>query len=40
MDGKVVSGYLLGDHVHEEGQLVDPAALEFVGSIRLMPATT
>jgi hypothetical protein len=39
MNGTVVSGYLLGAQVHEEGQLVDPATLEFVGSIRLMPAT-
>ena len=39
MDGTVVSGYLLGAQVHEEGQLVNPATLEFVGTIRLMPAT-
>jgi hypothetical protein len=39
MDGTVISGFLLGAQVHEQGQLVDPAALEFVGSIRLMPAT-
>lgn len=39
MDGNVISGYLLGAQVHEEGQLVDPATLEFAGSIRVMPAT-
>jgi hypothetical protein len=39
MDGTVVRGYLLGARVHEEGQLVDPAKLRFVGTIRLMPAT-
>ena len=39
MDGTVVSGYLLGAQVHEEGQLVNPATIEFAGSIRLMPAT-
>ena len=39
MNGNVVSGYLLGAQVHEEGQLVDPATLEFAGSIRLLPAT-
>jgi hypothetical protein len=38
MNGTVVSGYLLGAQVHEEGQLVDPATLEVVGSIRLTPA--
>ena len=39
MNGTVIDGYLLGAQVHEEGQLVDPAHLEFVGSIRVMPAT-
>jgi hypothetical protein len=39
MNGTVVSGYLLGARVHEQGELVDPNVLEFVGSIRLMPAT-
>ena len=39
MDGNVISGYLLGAQVHEEGQLVNPDTFEFVGSIRLMPAT-
>ena len=37
--GTVVSGYLRGAQVHEEGQLVNPATIEFAGSIRLMPAT-
>jgi hypothetical protein len=39
MNGNVISGYLVGAQVHEAGQLVDPATLEFAGSIRLMPAT-
>jgi hypothetical protein len=39
MNGNVISGFLLGAQVHEDGQLVDPASLRFVGSIRLMPAT-
>jgi hypothetical protein len=39
MDGTVTRGYLLGARVHEEGQLLDPATLRFVGTIRLMPAT-
>jgi hypothetical protein len=39
MNGTVIAGYLLGAQVHEEGQLVDPAALEFAGTIRIMPAT-
>jgi hypothetical protein len=39
MDGRVSEGYLLGARVHEEGQLVDPATLRFVGTIQLMPAT-
>jgi hypothetical protein len=39
MNGNVISGAWLGAQVHEEGQLVDPVALEFVGSIRVMPAT-
>jgi hypothetical protein len=39
MDGTVVRGYLLAARVHEEGQLIDPATLRFVGTIRLMPAT-
>jgi hypothetical protein len=39
MNGTVIDGYLLGAQVHEDGQLVNPATLEFVGSIRIMPAT-
>ncbi len=39
MNGTVISGFMLGAQVHEAGQLVDPASLEFVGSIRLLPAT-
>jgi hypothetical protein len=39
MNGNVISGHLLGAQVHEAGHLVDPATLEFAGSIRLMPAT-
>ena len=39
MNGTVIDGYLLGAQVHEEGQLVDPTTLEFVGSLRLMPAS-
>ena len=39
MNGNVVSGYLVGAQVHEEGQLIDPPSGRFVGSIRLMPAT-
>jgi hypothetical protein len=39
MNGNVVSGFLLGAQVHEEGQLIDPVTSEFAGSIRLMPAT-
>jgi hypothetical protein len=39
MNGNVISGYLLGAQVHEAGQLVNPATLEFAGSIRVMPAT-
>jgi hypothetical protein len=39
MDGTVVEGYLLGAEVHEEGRLVDPATLQFQGSIQLIPTT-
>ena len=39
MNGTVVEGYLLGARVHEEGQLVDAATLQFQGSIQVMPAT-
>jgi hypothetical protein len=39
MDSTVVEGYLLGAEVHEQGQLIDPATLQFQGSIQLMPTT-
>jgi hypothetical protein len=39
MNGTVVEGWLSGAQVHEEGQLVDPATLRFVGEIQLMPAS-
>lgn len=37
MDGFVSTGYYEGAHVEEEGSLVDPATLKFVGSIKLIP---
>jgi hypothetical protein len=39
LNGTVVSGYLDGAQVHEQGHLVDPATLAFAGVIQLMPAT-
>ena len=39
MNGTVVDGWLRGAQVHEEGQLVDPATLRFVGEIRIAPAS-
>lgn len=39
MNGTVISGDFLGAQVHEEGQLVDPATLQFMGVIRIFPAT-
>jgi hypothetical protein len=39
MNGTVVEGWLLGARVHEEGQLVNPDTLGFIGSIRILPAT-
>ncbi len=39
LDGSVISGYLNGAQVHEEGHLVDPSTLTFEGFLRLMPAT-
>ncbi len=39
MNGKVVSGFLEGARVHEEGQLVDAATFSFEGVIQIMPAT-
>lgn len=35
----LVDGFLEGANVHDQGQLVDAAALRFQGSIRPMPAT-
>lgn len=37
MNGQVASGWQAGAQVHESGKLVDPAALEFVGTIRIEP---
>lgn len=39
MNGTVVDGFLSGAQVHEEGQLVDPETLRFVGTIQIMPAS-
>jgi len=39
MNGTVVEGWLSGAQVHEEGQLIDPATLHFIGEIQLMPAS-
>ena|SRR5204863_2792543 len=39
MNGSVISGYLDGAQVHEQGHLVDPDTLTFEGFLRLMPAT-
>jgi hypothetical protein len=39
MNGNVIAGAWLGAEVHEEGQLVNPVASRFTGSIRVMPAT-
>ena len=39
MNGTVVDGWLEGARVHEEGQLVDPEILNFVGTIQVNPAT-
>jgi hypothetical protein len=39
MDGTVVEGWLAGAQVHEEGQLVDPAAGRFQGTISIFPMT-
>jgi hypothetical protein len=40
MNGTIIEGYLKGTQVHEEGQMVDAANSGFVGTIRIMPATT
>jgi hypothetical protein len=39
MNGSVVSGYLPGAQVYEEGQLIDAENLCFEGSIRIMPSS-
>jgi opacity protein-like surface antigen len=39
MDGTVVEGWLSGAQVHEEGRLVDPTTLRFVGEILVLPAS-
>ena len=39
MNGTVVEGWLLGAQVLEQGRLVDPATLRFVGAISVMPGT-
>ena len=39
MNGTVVDGFLEGAQVHENGKLVNAAALRFEGTIRVMPAT-
>jgi hypothetical protein len=39
LNGRVVSGYLDGAQVHEQGHLIDPTTLTFAGVIQLMPAT-
>jgi hypothetical protein len=37
MNGRVASGWQAGHQVHETGHLVDPAALEFAGTIQIQP---
>jgi hypothetical protein len=37
MTGKVISGFRLGASVIEQGQLMDPVASEFAGTIDVMP---
>jgi hypothetical protein len=39
LNGTVISGYLDGAQVHEQGHLIDPTTLTFAGVIQLMPAT-
>jgi hypothetical protein len=39
LNGTVISGYLDGAQVHEQGHLIDPNTLTFAGVIQLMPAT-
>ncbi len=40
MNGTVAEGWLQGAQVHEEGQLIDPATLRFVGEIVILPGTS
>ncbi len=40
LNGRVTSGWLAGAQVQERSQLVDPAAGSFIGSIRIMPASS
>ena len=37
MNGRVASGWQAGAQVHETGHLLDAAALEFAGTIRIQP---
>jgi len=37
MNGRIASGWQAGHQVHETGHLVDPAALEFAGTIQIQP---
>jgi hypothetical protein len=39
MNGTIVEGWLAGAQVHEAGQLVDPAAGRFQGTITIFPTT-
>lgn len=39
LNGTVVSGYLEGAQVHEQGHLIDRNTLTFAGVIQLMPTT-
>jgi hypothetical protein len=40
LNGRVTSGWLAGAQVQERSQLVDPATGSFIGSIRIMPASS
>jgi hypothetical protein len=37
MNGRIASGWQAGHQVHETGHLVDPAVLEFAGTIQIQP---
>ena len=39
MNGPIVEGWMVGAQVHEAGQLVDPSAGRFQGTIDIFPAT-